>query len=79
MPTVDTSSVGSCRFCVSQACECSGLVPVLVYHRARSWLRVTDTSKRTALKLVLFLVPHFRELGPESLKVSDIGLRLYGP
>ncbi|MQL69434.1 hypothetical protein Taro_001729 [Colocasia esculenta] len=28
-PSVDTSSVGSPRFCVSQARECSGLVPVL--------------------------------------------------
>ncbi|MQL93481.1 hypothetical protein Taro_026126 [Colocasia esculenta] len=32
-PTVVTSSVGSPRFCVSQASECSGLVPVLVYRR----------------------------------------------
>ncbi|MQM13220.1 hypothetical protein Taro_046145 [Colocasia esculenta] len=28
MPSVDTSSVGSPRFCVSQARECSGLVPL---------------------------------------------------
>ncbi|MQM21865.1 hypothetical protein Taro_054910 [Colocasia esculenta] len=32
-PTMVTSSVGSPRFCVSQARECSGLVPVLVYRR----------------------------------------------
>ncbi|MQM02451.1 hypothetical protein Taro_035219 [Colocasia esculenta] len=28
-PSVDTSSVGIPRFCVSQARECSGLVPIL--------------------------------------------------
>ncbi|MQL72547.1 hypothetical protein Taro_004867 [Colocasia esculenta] len=33
MPTVVTSPVGSLKFCVSQARECTGLVPVLVYHR----------------------------------------------
>ncbi|MQL72537.1 hypothetical protein Taro_004870 [Colocasia esculenta] len=33
MPTVVSSPVGSPRFCVSQARECSGLVSVLVYHR----------------------------------------------
>ncbi|MQM08364.1 hypothetical protein Taro_041223 [Colocasia esculenta] len=37
-----------------------------------------DTSRRTGPQLVLFLVPHFRELGPESLKVSGMGLQLCG-
>ncbi|MQM02567.1 hypothetical protein Taro_035333 [Colocasia esculenta] len=38
----------------------------------------TDTSRRTGPQLVLFPVPHFRELGPESLKVSGLGLQLCG-
>ncbi|MQM14473.1 hypothetical protein Taro_047405 [Colocasia esculenta] len=42
--------------------------------RARGW--GTDTSRRTGPQLVLFLVPHFRELGQESLKVSGLGLQL---
>ncbi|MQL83806.1 hypothetical protein Taro_016296 [Colocasia esculenta] len=79
MPTVDTSSVGSPMFCVSQARECSGLVPVFVYRRACSWLGVTDTSRRTGPQLVMFPVPHFRKLRPESLKVPGMGLRLCGP
>ncbi|MQL87552.1 hypothetical protein Taro_020096, partial [Colocasia esculenta] len=35
----------------------------------------TDISRRTRPQLVLFPVPHFRELGPESLKVLGMGLR----
>ncbi|MQL89155.1 hypothetical protein Taro_021723 [Colocasia esculenta] len=35
----------------------------------------TDTSRRTGPQLVLFPVPHFRELRPESLKVTGMGLR----
>ncbi|MQL69207.1 hypothetical protein Taro_001490 [Colocasia esculenta] len=35
----------------------------------------TDASRRTGPQLVLFPVPHFRELRPESLKVTGMGLR----
>ncbi|MQM06999.1 hypothetical protein Taro_039837, partial [Colocasia esculenta] len=35
----------------------------------------TDTSRRTEPQLVLLPVPHFRELGPESLKVPGMGLQ----
>ncbi|MQL74433.1 hypothetical protein Taro_006794 [Colocasia esculenta] len=35
----------------------------------------TDTIRRTGPQLVLFSVPHFRELRPESLKVIGMGLR----
>ncbi|MQL72839.1 hypothetical protein Taro_005182, partial [Colocasia esculenta] len=35
----------------------------------------TDTSRRTGPQLVLFPVPHFRELRLESLKVTGMGLR----
>ncbi|MQL85263.1 hypothetical protein Taro_017783, partial [Colocasia esculenta] len=67
-PTVVTSSVGCPRFFVSQAVS-SGLVPVLVlYHR--------DV---TGPQLVLFPVPHSRELWPESLEVPGMGLWLCGP
>ncbi|MQL89553.1 hypothetical protein Taro_022135, partial [Colocasia esculenta] len=38
----------------------------------------TDTSRRTGPQLVLFPVPHFRELGSESLKVPGMGLQLCG-
>ncbi|MQL83153.1 hypothetical protein Taro_015633 [Colocasia esculenta] len=43
---------------------------------ARGW--GTDTNRRTGPQLVLFPVPQFRELGPESLKVSNLGLQLCG-
>ncbi|MQL88394.1 hypothetical protein Taro_020953 [Colocasia esculenta] len=48
---------------------CSGFVP-----HTRGW--GTDTSRRIGPQLVLFPVPHFRELGPESLKVSGLGLQV---
>ncbi|MQL78416.1 hypothetical protein Taro_010827 [Colocasia esculenta] len=35
----------------------------------------TDTSRHTGPQLVLLPVPHFRELGPESLKVPGMGLQ----
>ncbi|MQL76724.1 hypothetical protein Taro_009114 [Colocasia esculenta] len=35
----------------------------------------TDTNRRIGPQLVLFPVPHFRELRPESLKVTGMGLR----
>ncbi|MQL95912.1 hypothetical protein Taro_028575 [Colocasia esculenta] len=44
--------------------------------RARGW--GTDTSRRTGPQLVLFLVPHLRVLGPASLEVSGLGLKLCG-
>ncbi|MQL77496.1 hypothetical protein Taro_009907 [Colocasia esculenta] len=45
---------------------------------ACSWLGVMDTSRCTGPQLVLFPVPHFRELGPESLKVPGMGLQQCG-
>ncbi|MQL89373.1 hypothetical protein Taro_021938 [Colocasia esculenta] len=36
-PSVDTSSVGRPRFCVSQARECSGLVPYVWLRERRQW------------------------------------------
>ncbi|MQL80945.1 hypothetical protein Taro_013398 [Colocasia esculenta] len=40
----------------------------------------TDTSRRTGPQLVLFPVPHFRELGMESLKLDlpSVTVRLRG-
>ncbi|MQL99908.1 hypothetical protein Taro_032639 [Colocasia esculenta] len=35
----------------------------------------TDTSRHTGPQLILFPVPHFRELRPESLKVPGMGLQ----
>ncbi|MQM06304.1 hypothetical protein Taro_039124, partial [Colocasia esculenta] len=36
----------------------------------------TDASRRTGPQLVLFPVPHFRELRPESLKVTGMSLQV---
>ncbi|MQM08921.1 hypothetical protein Taro_041779 [Colocasia esculenta] len=39
----------------------------------------TDTSRRTRPQLVLLPLPHFRKLGPESLKVPGMGLQSSSP
>ncbi|MQL69498.1 hypothetical protein Taro_001825 [Colocasia esculenta] len=79
--TVVTSSVGSPRFCVSQAHECSGLVPVLVYHRGLCRL---PGHPHSCVELYVWLRERWQwdndlELGLESLKVPGMGLRQCGP
>ncbi|MQL70917.1 hypothetical protein Taro_003272 [Colocasia esculenta] len=70
----NASLVGYPKFFVSQARVFVVLGVCLV---ACSALVVggMDTSRRTEPQLVLLPVPHFRELGPESLKVPGMGLQ----
>ncbi|MQM13469.1 hypothetical protein Taro_046396, partial [Colocasia esculenta] len=68
-PSVVTSWVGYPRFSVSQARCARGLSQYLcTVERALSW--GTDIDRCIGPQLVLFPVPHFRKLEPESLKVS---------
>ncbi|MQM01187.1 hypothetical protein Taro_033943 [Colocasia esculenta] len=54
-PSVDTSSVGSPRFCVSQARECSGLVPILGTDEVLEGRRVLNATVLS----VAFMEPLF--------------------